>query len=482
MNETLNNFYSLVKYIKSNSYPEFIKTFMDNALTTENIDILHQNMNINETKEAFSIQSIYTAKEIRTICKSLMINLMTLMNMVKNSSNSKKFKKIQKKKGEDYLKIIVDDNIIPKTSENNGPKLNRKKHRYDNAIIDLTMPNKKNITNIEKENENNKKINVKDNKNKNEDFKNTQLEELNELDKQVKLKKEKLIELDKMFNEKIIKFKKGGEIDSNEIKPLSKPASIINDIITTPNPDNMVIEKEIKNDKANIEKSDIIKKEEATPYLEESEFTKYILKKNKNVVEGINLTSLMNRIFEEFKPIKFEFKQFANEFKFDIIQSLYPFFNINDNDQILRLLLCRGGIFPLDEYITILRKEMVKLINEDSGYQEILAKIPNIKSHLENLQREHGPVYLMLLNSFAVKYGLLIVHESIDEDLRVTIAVGESKSEEIIFLLMKEEQDLNNEQLNYDMFWDTKYKNIEINQNYHKKLTDLIIHETGGKI
>lgn len=320
------------------------------------------------------------------------------------------------------------------------------------------------------------------NKNKNEDFKNTQLEELNELDKQVKLKKEKLIELDKMFNEKIIKFKKGGEIDSNEIKPLSKPASIINDIITTPNPDNMVIEKEIKNDKANIEKSDIIKKEEATPYLEESEFTKYILKKNKNVVEGINLTSLMNRIFEEFKPIKFEFKQFANEFKFDIIQSLYPFFNINDNDQILRLLLCRGGIFPLDEYITILRKEMVKLINEDSGYQEILAKIPNIKSHLENLQREHGPVYLMLLNSFAVKYGLLIVHESIDEDLRVTIAVGESKSEEIIFLLMKEEQDLNNEQLNYDMFWDTKYKNIEINQNYHKKLTDLIIHETGGKI
>ena len=190
----------------------------------------------------------------------------------------------------------------------------------------------------------------------------------------------------------------------------------------------------------------------------------------------------MNRIFEEFKPIKFEFKQFANEFKFDIIQSLYPFFNINDNDQILRLLLCRGGIFPLDEYITILRKEMVKLINEDSGYQEILAKIPNIKSHLENLQREHGPVYLMLLNSFAVKYGLLIVHESIDEDLRVTIAVGESKSEEIIFLLMKEEQDLNNEQLNYDMFWDTKYKNIEINQNYHKKLTDLIIHETGGKI
>ena len=84
-----------------------------------------------------------------------------------------------------------------------------------------------------------------------------------------------------MYKEKIKKFKQGVEIDSNEIKSLSKPASIINDIITTatPNPDKMEIEKEIKNDKANKEKSDIIKKEEATPYLEESEFTKYILKK-----------------------------------------------------------------------------------------------------------------------------------------------------------------------------------------------------------
>ena len=44
---------------------------------------------------------------------------------------------------------MTNNNIIPKTFENNEPKLNRKKQRNDN-IIDLTMPKNKNIKNIEK--------------------------------------------------------------------------------------------------------------------------------------------------------------------------------------------------------------------------------------------------------------------------------------------------------------------------------------------